>query len=267
MTTTLRRASPRPELLHILTADCTRCRGLCCVGLYFSVSDGFPSDKPAGIPCSHLLPDFRCTIHSQLSACGMKGCLAFDCLGAGQRTVSGGGSSAAMAKRFPAVWRQHQTLWYLHEALCLLPAEPIWDDLACLLDEIGYETPAAVVPDDLDSCEARAGVLLHHAWDLTREAIGQSIPAADGLHFLGKNFKHADLPGHNFATALLIAANLSGCKLYGTNFLGADLRDADVRGADLSECLFLTQGQIGAARGNARTQLPPGLTRPVHWEQ
>lgn len=265
MTDTLRRSTPRPALLHTLTADCARCRGLCCVGLYFAAVDGFPADKAAGERCAHLLPDCRCDVHGELAARGMRGCVAFDCLGAGQRVAAGGGSEEDMAARFPAVWRQHRTLWYLHEALTLRPAEPLWSKLESLLEESGYEAPAASVSCDLDGYEARASVLLHQAWSLTRQAVGRAAPAGDGGDFLGKDFKRADLSGADFAMALLIAANLSGCKLYGANLLGADLRDANLCGADLSESLFLTQAQVNAAKGDEATVLPPYLRRPEHW--
>nr|WP_305144893.1 pentapeptide repeat-containing protein [Anaerotruncus sp. DFI.9.16] len=67
--------------------------------------------------------------------------------------------------------------------------------------------------------------------------------------------------------ALLIAADLRGCRLYGTNLIGADLRGADLRDADLRECVFLAQGQLGAARGNGGTLLPERLARPAGWER
>lgn len=266
MTKTLRRETPRPQLLHILIADCDNCRGLCCVGLYFSAADGFPADKEAGVKCTHLQSDCRCDIHSELAARGMKGCMAFDCLGAGQRTAAGGGTAAEQAERFPAMWRFHRTLWNLHEALCLLPAEPIWSKLESLLDETGCEIFPSSRPCDLDGYEARASVLLHRAWSLTREAVGRAAPAGDRGDFLGKDFKKADLSGADFAMALLIAANLSGCKLYGANLLGADLRDADLRGADLSESLFLTQAQVNSAKGDKETRLPAALRRPESWK-
>lgn len=266
MEKTLRRSTPRPALLQILTADCSNCRGLCCVGLYFSAAGGFPADKAAGERCAHLLPDCRCDIHNELERRGMKGCMAFDCLGAGQRTTEGGGSDGEQAKRFPAVWRLHRTLWYLHEALCLLPAEPIWSRLENLLDECGYENPAPYDPCDPDGYEARANELLHRAWSLTQEEMDRAALAGERGDFLGKNFKRANLSGANFAGALLIAANLSGCKLYGANLLGADLRDTNLCGADLSESLFLAQAQVNSAKGDKATSLPPYLRRPESWK-
>jgi hypothetical protein len=38
-----------------------------------------------------------------------------------------------------------------------------------------------------------------------------------------------------------------------------------VRGTDLRTCLFLTQPQVEAARGDASTGIPAVLTRPAHW--
>ena len=69
-----------------LKIDCKNCFGLCCVALYFSKFEGFPSDKVAGKPCSHLSDDFSCKIHESLSDKGLKGCTAYDCFGAGKRS-------------------------------------------------------------------------------------------------------------------------------------------------------------------------------------
>ena len=67
---------------------CNKCSGLCCTALYFSKYDGFPADKAAGIPCSYLDDCFRCSIHRELHSRHMKGCLAYDCCGAGQTVTS-----------------------------------------------------------------------------------------------------------------------------------------------------------------------------------
>ena len=70
-----------------LRADCENCFGLCCVALYFSASEGFPLDKDAGQPCLNLQSDFRCCVHKSLIERGLKGCIAFDCFGAGQKVA------------------------------------------------------------------------------------------------------------------------------------------------------------------------------------
>ena len=59
--------------------------------------------------------------------------------------------------------------------------------------------------------------------------------------------------------------HLTDADLAGADLIGADLRDARVPGAKLADALFLTQFQINAATGDARTTLPQRLTRPSHW--
>ncbi|MDY5912591.1 MAG: hypothetical protein SPJ62_11435 [Inconstantimicrobium porci] len=68
-----------------LKSDCSKCFGLCCVALYCFKSDGFPRDKKDGEPCINLNNDFTCKVHECLKEKGFKGCLSYDCLGAGQR--------------------------------------------------------------------------------------------------------------------------------------------------------------------------------------
>ena len=110
-----------------LRADCENCFGLCCVALYFSASEGFPIDKDAGQPCLNLQPDFRCGVYKSLGEQGLKGCIAFDCFGAGQKVsqVSFSGrdwmripeSAEQMFKVFLIMRQLHELLWYLTEEL------------------------------------------------------------------------------------------------------------------------------------------------------
>lgn len=71
-----------------LKADCAACVGLCCVVPPFDAAQGFGFDKPAESPCPHLCADHRCGIHEALIPQGFEGCVAFDCLGAGQRLTA-----------------------------------------------------------------------------------------------------------------------------------------------------------------------------------
>lgn len=73
--------------LPALEADCQACAALCCVGLAFDEGDQFAIDKPAGLPCPHL-KHHACTIYDRLHGEGFSGCDAYDCEGAGQRTVA-----------------------------------------------------------------------------------------------------------------------------------------------------------------------------------
>jgi hypothetical protein len=70
-----------------LRADCSACAALCCVIPPFDAVQGFGFDK-AETPCQHLCADHRCGIHTELMDRGFAGCVAFDCLGAGQRLTA-----------------------------------------------------------------------------------------------------------------------------------------------------------------------------------
>ncbi|MBI3348733.1 MAG: hypothetical protein HY020_16190 [Burkholderiales bacterium] len=71
-----------------LKADCSSCAALCCVIPPFDEIQGFGFDKRAETPCRHLCADHRCCIHAELIDRGFAGCVAFDCLGAGQRLTA-----------------------------------------------------------------------------------------------------------------------------------------------------------------------------------
>lgn len=89
-----------PQLPAQLRADCSACVALCCVIPPFDAVQGFGFDKAAETPCRHLCADHRCGIHDGLIDQGFSGCVAFDCLGAGQRLT------ALAAQRFgSADWR------------------------------------------------------------------------------------------------------------------------------------------------------------------
>lgn len=91
-----------PALLPAhLKADCSACVALCCVIPPYDAAQGFGFDKPAETPCRHLCADHRCGIHEALIPSGFEGCVAFDCLGAGQRLT------ALAVERFgSADWRE-----------------------------------------------------------------------------------------------------------------------------------------------------------------
>ncbi len=80
--------SAGPRLPAHLRADCSTCVALCCVVPPFDAVQGFGFDKPAETPCRHLCADHRCGIHAGLVERGFAGCVAFDCLGAGQRLTA-----------------------------------------------------------------------------------------------------------------------------------------------------------------------------------
>ena len=250
-----RRESPCPAILERLKTDCSRCRGICCTALYYAESEGFPADKEAGKPCAYLGEDFRCAVHSSLNRRGLKGCMAFDCLGAGNRACGewDGGSREALFARFHSLFSLHQTLWYLAEAAVLRDGEALWPEAEALLNE-GADGGGG-------DFAQRANALLKRVQAL---CCPKGRPRSPDL--IGKRFKGGAAAGLDFSMALLIAADLRGCTLEKTSFLGADLRDANLSGADLRGALFLTPMQLAGARGDEKTLLPPGLSRPETWE-
>ena len=239
-----------------LSSDCSRCFGLCCVLLPFAAESGFGIDKPSGTPCLNLLPDDGCGIHDTLRQDGWPGCTVFECFGAGQQVsqVTYAGVS----------WREHDNLGemaavlslmrQLHEMLVHLgevdrrSPDPATGPVRKEIELLTAAEPEPLLLVDVDDLHQRVGELLADASDRVR----RRWPArADRTR--------ADLAGRR------LPDDLRGADLDDVDLLGADLRDADVRGCDLSSALFLTQPQVNAARGDARTRLPASLSRPGHW--
>ena len=266
----------RPLPLADLRADCSRCAGLCCVAPPFARSTDFAFDKPAGTPCHHLGSDFRCGIHEQLRDRGMPGCTVFDCFGAGQRVVQQtfGGRTwrdepELARQQFEAlgvVHQLHEMLVHLTEALTLEAAAPLHDDVRSAYartDGLAAGTADELTAVDVPAIRREVGALLQAVSELARPD-GRDRRGAD---LVGRDLRGHDLRDAGLRGALLIGADLRGADIRGANLLGADLRGCDVRGTDLSTCLFLTQPQVSAARGDARTRIPAVLTRPPNWDR
>lgn len=268
-----------PENAHrALRADCGRCFGLCCVAPAFSASADFAIDKPAGRPCPHLRPDFRCGIHTDLRGQGFRGCAVYDCFGAGQQVsqVTFGGqdwrrdprAAAQMYEAFAIMRQLHELLWYLAAALALRAARAVHPELrqAFTATQAMTHRPAgALLGLDTGRHRAQVNALLLRASELARAQVpGQKLDR-QGADLIGARLAGADLSGANLRGACLIGADLRRADLTLADLTGADLRGADLRGADLTTCLFLTQAQLDAAEGDTGTRLPPRLTRPAHW--
>jgi hypothetical protein len=67
--------------------DCSRCAALCCLSLAFDRSESFAFDKAAGDACPLLAPGHACSIHAERERRGFRGCIDYDCRGAGQRVT------------------------------------------------------------------------------------------------------------------------------------------------------------------------------------
>ncbi|MER5494825.1 pentapeptide repeat-containing protein [Streptomyces sp. NPDC002490] len=257
-------------------ADCSRCFGLCCVALPFARSADFAVDKPAGKPCGNLDAGFRCGIHGALRQRGFTGCTVFDCFGAGQQVsqVTFGGRdwrrepalAGPMFAVFPVLRQVHELLRHVRDALALEGAHAVHGELRAVEERVVALTAAGadvLVGFDVSPLRAEVGVLLSRASDAVRAGRrGRELRGAD---LLGARLRGADLRGASLRGALLVAADLSGADLRGADVLGADFRDADLGGADLTGCLFLTQPQLDAARGDAATVVPEGFGAPAHW--
>jgi pentapeptide repeat protein len=259
-----------------LRADCARCAGLCCVAPALARSADFAIDKPAGVPCPHLREDFRCRIHERLRPEGFPGCAAYDCFGAGQRVVQetfrgrdwrrSPEIAGAMFAALGRVRALHELLWYLEEALTLRPAGPLRTELREArgrTERLAGSDPEGLAAIDLGGHARAVHALLARASAMARG--GPPGPAFAGADLIGRDLRGTDLRGADLRGAYLIGADLRGADLAEADLQGADLRGADLRGADLSAARFLTRPQVDAARGDARTGLPPALGRPPHW--
>jgi uncharacterized protein YjbI with pentapeptide repeats len=94
----------------------------------------------------------------------------------------------------------------------------------------------------------------------------------NGAHLEGADLSKAHLErtrlnGAHLEGARLNGAHLERAHLNGAYLEGTNLRAAHFHGADLSGAEGLTQAQIYQAFGDANTELPKGLTRPMHWPQ
>lgn len=267
-----------------LRADCSRCSAVCCVALPYAASADFAYDKPAGRPCRHLT-GFACSIHAGLPEQGFGGCVAFDCLGAGQLVTQHtfGGLTwrdrPELAKEvFDAflILRQLQELrWYLRQAdRDDQPAELRRQvrSLSAQLRSLAGQPSAELLQTDVGRHRTAVDGVLRQVSRRVRTAAIRAVGDVDArprrtrrADLVGARLAGTDLRGCDFRSALLLGADLRGADLRGADLIGADLRGADLRGADLSDALFVTEPQLAGARGDASTRLPREVRRPGRW--
>jgi uncharacterized protein YjbI with pentapeptide repeats len=271
-----------------LQADCGRCMALCCVAPGFTKSADFAISKRPGEPCPHLEQNFGCGIHDRLRPSGFPGCTVFDCFGAGQQVTqvtfagrdwrSHPDQAPAMFASFAVMRQLHELRWHVDQALALTEDRPdgSTEDLggSQLRTELtqadqtlrGHAdaSPAALAALDVDPLWVTVTALLRRASQLIR---GETPPGRErsGADLMGRHLAGVDLRRASLRGAYLIGTNLAGADLRLADLAGADLRGAQLAGADLSSSLFVTQAQLDAARGDARTKLPPARRRPAHW--
>lgn len=269
------------KMLNDLKSDCQNCFGLCCVALPYGKSADFPFNKDCGDPCRNLCSTNLCAIHSQLREKGFRGCVSYECFGAGQhvsQTIYNGRDwrdnkehAEEMFAVFPIVQQLHEMLFYLKQALHLKETQSIRTSLQNSYEEtveLSLRKPEAILQIDVSAHRRKVNTLLIETSKLYRSRMNdnsQKKKSRKAADFIGANLKGLNLQGEDFRGKLMIAANLSKSDLKKADFIGADLRDADLRGADLRESLFLTQSQINSAIGDAQTKIPVNLDRPGHW--
>jgi hypothetical protein len=93
------------------------------VALHIEKSPSFAIEKPAGAPCPNLDSRHHCRIHNDLDARGFGGCIAYDCLGAGQRVIAEVHDGASWRDNFeslPAISLDFAKMREIHASLQLL---------------------------------------------------------------------------------------------------------------------------------------------------
>lgn len=276
------------ELYENLKVDCAKCFGFCCVALYFSAAEGFPTDKDAGKPCINLQQDFKCAVHKNLRQKGLKGCTAYDCFGAGQKVAevtyagrdwrSNSGIANEMFDVFLIMRQLHEMLWYLAEAHRLQYDNTIKEEINNMINEtvrltnleahLARTVDLVVHRNKVNALLSRTSELLRNkARRGKKTTLKRKKTIAGRVDFIGSNLKSINLVGEDLRGAFLIAADLRGVDLSGADLIGADLRDADIRGANLSNSLFITQTQINSAKGDSNTKLPRSLVHPEYWDK
>lgn len=269
-----------------LRVDCGKCFGLCCVALYFSASEGFPTNKDAGKPCINLKPDFKCSVHKSLRNKGLKGCTAYDCFGAGQKvaqvTYDGHDwrqapeSANEMFEVFLVMRQLHEMLWYLNQAFILQRDSGIKEKINLLIgdtEELTHLDAKALLSLDVEAHRTKVNMFLKNTSEQVRSKAnsGKNSSSRNGksnshrLDYFGADLRKTNLRGADLRGACLIAANLRGVDLSGADLIGADLRDADLSGANLVNSIFVTQAQINTAKGDSNTKLPIMIDRPTYW--
>ena len=202
---------------------------------------------------------------------GWPGCTVFECFGAGQQVsqVTYAGVS----------WREQDNLAEMGAVLSVM--RQLHEMLVHLARSSGARLtrghggarprsrrspradPEALLTFDLDDLHERVGRLLADASTRLRARGRQRRPVARGGP-AGRRLS-GDHRGGVVPRGDPHPGGPAGPTSARSDLLGADLRDADLRGSDLSTAMFLTQLQVNAAVGDARTSLPPGLQRPPHW--
>lgn len=168
-----------------------------------------------------------------------------------------------MFEVFGVMRQLHEILWYLTEASVRAPSP----EVSALLTEVSDLTLSeakTLASVDVDALRDRVRPLLTEVSEKVRSGYRgrQDRRAAD---LIGAALRGASLRGANLRGAYLIGADLTEADLRDADLLGADLRNTNLNGTDLRDALFLTQFQLNAATGDAKTRFSDTLRCPPHW--
>lgn len=265
-----------------LKIDCSKCFGFCCVALYFSTMDGFPKNKVGGEPCINLNKDFTCKIHKDLNKKNLRGCINYDCFGAGQivaqhiyKNLSWQDSpqqSQEMYDVFVIIKNLQEMIWYLYDSITFTDNKEMKNKIKYMIKETeNFANLSAkdILSINIEEHRTKVNSLLKQ---VRSDMVQKLYPKRKndislGFDFIGKDLRNKNLIGGNLAGALLIGANLQNMNLSGAIIIGADMRDTDIRGCNLENTMYLTQSQVNSARGNSKTKLPVFIKRPFYWEE
>ncbi|MGL4731383.1 MAG: pentapeptide repeat-containing protein [Clostridium sp.] len=253
--------------------NCSKCSGLCCTALFFAKMDGFPENKPSGKPCSKLEKNYKCRIHKDLKKQKLKGCIGYDCFGAGEYVTStlykgktwsdDKDISGEIFDVFINVFQLFQIRYYLEVAKLEGLSKSMNDRIEKLIEDNKDKcknSPKNILTIDIEEHRNKANKVLR---DIIEYLCNKKSNVND---YIGKNIKSRDMSNVDLSMKLLIATNFQGCKFHKTSFLGADTRDTNFSDCDLRGVIFLTQGQVNSSKGNSNTKLPKYLTKPITWQ-
>jgi len=130
-----------------------------------------------------------------------------------------------------------------------------------------FLTGPAAAADSAAVAKIKGGIVDCVGCDLTGADLSNTCVKQHDLHgadFTGADaslmcMSYADFTGVRFRNTELSGANMAGAKMDGADLTGAKTSITSFLGTDLRRVKGLTQAQIDAACGDARTKLPPGL--------
>jgi hypothetical protein len=221
-----------------------------------------------------------------LLSSGYRGCVIFDCFGAGQKVCQGtyNGHSwedgtvdrEEMLAAFTVVQQLSQWLWHLLQALSWPQARSAWTgvrQLCSTVEALRDQSGAQLLRIDLTGLGHDVDAALHTASAVVRAALlnggydefaGLAAVDADA-DVRGMDLRDRVVPGCDLSGRRLIGVNLRSVDLDRVDVYRTDLREADVRGADFSGALYVAQYQLNSSCGDASTVIPQSLHRPAHW--